>query len=92
MQSTTIRIRKQTRQVLRDLAAQENIPMQAVLDEAIETYRRQRFLRAVNRAYHTLKQDPQSWQQLEHERQEWDATLNDGLQDAATGTNGCTAD
>lgn len=82
MQSTTIRIREHTRQVLRDLAAQENISMQAVLDAAIEAYRRQRFLQAVNQAYGALKQDPQSWRQLEHERQEWDATLNDGLQEA----------
>ena len=79
MQSTTIRIREHTRQVLRDLAAQENISMQAVLDEAIEAYRRQRFLQAVNRAYGALKQDPQSWQQLEHERQEWDIMAGDDL-------------
>ena len=39
--------------------------MPAVLDRAIETYRRQTFLEAVNAAYGRLRNDPAAWGALE---------------------------
>ena len=54
--------------------------MQAVLDEAIETLRRQRFLEAVNDAYASVLGDATEAAELERERREWDATLLDGLE------------
>jgi hypothetical protein len=53
--------------------------MQALLDKAIEEYRRKRFLEEVNAAYATLRQNPDAWAAVEQERAEWDATLEDGL-------------
>ena len=45
-QSTTVRISEQTHHRLREMAAQSGEPMQAVLDKALEQYRRQKFWEA----------------------------------------------
>lgn len=86
MQSTTVRISDESRQLLRELASQEGLSMQAVLDKALEAYRRQRFLESVNAAYAEVKQDPSAWQELKQERELWDTTLTDGLNPDETWT------
>jgi len=53
--------------------------MQALLEEAIETFRRKRFLEQVNAAYASLRRDAKAWEAVERERREWDRTLLDGL-------------
>ena len=53
--------------------------MLALLDEAVEALRRQRFLEQVNAAYATLRADPGTWEATLAERRTWDATLSDGL-------------
>ena len=53
--------------------------MLALLDEAVEGLRRQRFLEQVNAAYATLRRDARAWTAIEGERREWDGTLADGL-------------
>jgi hypothetical protein len=53
--------------------------MAALLDEAVETLRRQRLLEQTNAAYARLRADPDAWQEIDAERQAWDATLADGL-------------
>ena len=55
--------------------------MQAVLDEAIEHYHRDKFLDAVNAAYATLRDNPEAWKEERAERSLWDKTLADGLTD-----------
>lgn len=51
--------------------------MQAVLDRAIETYRRQAMLEGLNASYARLSDQDRA--EVEEERQLWDATLEDGL-------------
>ena len=75
----TIRISDSAHGTLRELSRTEGKPMLALLDEAVEALRRQRFLEQVNAAYATLRADPRSWAALEAERRSWDATLADGL-------------
>jgi len=75
----TIRISDSAHATLRELSKNEGKPMLALLDEAVEALRRQRFLEQVNAAYATLRADPRSWAALEAERRSWDATLADGL-------------
>jgi hypothetical protein len=53
--------------------------MLALLDEAIEALRRQRFLERVNAGYAALRADPGAWEAVEGERRAWDVTLPDGL-------------
>jgi hypothetical protein len=75
----TTRISASAHDVLRELSKAEGKPMLALLDEAVESLRRQRFLEQVNAAYATLRADPRTWERIEDERRAWDATLPDGL-------------
>jgi predicted DNA-binding protein len=50
MSGKTVRIRKETQNILRELANNEGKPMQTILDLAIEGYRRQRILQEANAA------------------------------------------
>jgi hypothetical protein len=81
----TVRISDNSRTILRELAAKEKTSMQAILDKALESYRRQIFLTEVNKAYAALRQDPKTWALVEKERAEWDATLGDGLEPETEG-------
>jgi hypothetical protein len=81
MPGRTVRIRKETQNILRELAANEGKPMQTILDLAIEEYRRQRFLQEANAAYAALRNNPKSWKAELSERKEWDATMADGQED-----------
>jgi hypothetical protein len=75
----TIRISDVAHGTLRELSKAEGKAMLALLDEAVEALRRQRFLEQVNAAYATLRADRRSWDAIEGERRDWDATLADGL-------------
>jgi hypothetical protein len=86
MSTLTVRISDSSRTTLRELAAKEKASMQAILDKALESYRRQLFLAEVNKAYAALRQDPKAWAQVEKERAEWDAALGDGLEPGDEGT------
>ena len=78
MASTTVRISQQGRVMLKKLARQTSRPMQAVLDDAIEQYRRRRFLEEANAAYDRLRKDAKAWKEELAERRQWEATLSDG--------------
>jgi hypothetical protein len=75
----TTRISASAHGVLRELSKAEGKPMLALLDEAVEALRRQRFLEQLNAAYATLRADPRTWEAVVTERRVWDATLPDGL-------------
>ena len=79
MHHGTTRISVAAHLILRDLAKAEGKSMLALLDEAVEALRRQRFLTQVNAAYAELRGDTDAWAELESERQAWDVTLHDGL-------------
>jgi hypothetical protein len=81
MPGRMVRIRKETQNILRELAANEGKPMQAILDLAIEEYRRQRFLQEANAAYAALRNNPKAWKAELAERKVWDATMGDGQED-----------
>lgn len=82
MVSTTVRVSKETREALRELAEQSGEPMHRVLAKAVEAYRRQRFWEQTNAAYAALRADPEAWQEELQERRDWEATLADGLEEA----------
>jgi predicted secreted protein len=65
--------------VLKDLAREERTAMQAVLEKAVEEYRRKRFLESINSAYRALRSDEPAWAEVERERAVWDQTVADGL-------------
>jgi len=53
--------------------------MQAVLDKAIEHYRREKFLRDANADYAALRRNPKAWKEELKERDVWEQALSDGL-------------
>jgi len=77
MQSTTVRIPERVRVSLRSLAETEGRSMQAVLEDAIEAYRRTNFLDRLNCGYASLSDAER--QELRQELVEWDPSLQDGL-------------
>ena len=78
MQSVMLRVSARC-YTLRELSAQTGESMQSMVDEAIELYRRRRFLEEVNAAYMPLRQNAETWRAVEQERSEWDIALGDGL-------------
>jgi predicted DNA-binding protein len=78
-ENPNIRISPRSKATLRELAEHDGRPMQNVLDEAIEQYRRDRFFRDLDEGYARLQADPKAWQEELDERRLWDATLADGL-------------
>jgi hypothetical protein len=79
MSAPTVRISEASHRVLQELAEQTGQTMTEVLDKALDAYRRQVFLEAVNAGYAALRADPQAWAEHLPERKVWDATLMDGL-------------
>ena len=79
--SPNIRISLRSKTVLQALAKREGKPMQAVLDEAIEHYQRDKFLDEVNAAYAALRNDAIAWKEEQAERALWDNAVADGLND-----------
>jgi hypothetical protein len=77
---SNVRISESTHTALRDLAAEAGETMQAVLDKAVEEYRRRRFWDQVEAAASDLRKDPAAWTEELAERRAWDATLADGLE------------
>ena len=64
----TTRISTAAQGILRELSRAEGKPMLALLDEAVEALRRQRFLEQVNAAYADLRADPPAWEAVLAER------------------------
>src|SRR2546423_1831616 len=79
MASATVRITEKSHRLLRELATESGVAMQAMLDQAIEDYRRRRFLEAGNAEYEALRQNPDAWAEYQKELALWEATLMDGL-------------
>ncbi len=77
--STTIRIPTGMHEALRGLAEERQSTLQGVLVEALELYRRERFVLRVNAGYATLRDEPEAWTTHLAERATWDTTLADGL-------------
>lgn len=82
MSTTTIRIRRETRDRVREIADTTGLSMQSVIERALELYRRQQMLSALNEAYAALHNDEAAWSALEAERAEWDVALINGSEDA----------
>ena len=74
-----VRISPHAHELLRQLAEEEQDTMHAVLDRAIERYRRESFLRAANHELQALKADARAWKHEENERALWEQTAKDGL-------------
>lgn len=79
-QTYTVTIDNTFYKILAELSASSGTSIQAVLEQAIEQYRRQQFLETANQAYIALRNNPEAWQEELEERSLWDTTLEDGLE------------
>ena len=79
-QTSTVTIANTFYKILAELSASSGKSIQAVLEQAIEQYRRQQFLAAANQAYLALRDRPEAWQEELEEREAWDIILEDGLE------------
>jgi hypothetical protein len=80
MKSTTnVRVSPRAHELLRQLAEEEQQSMQAILDSAIERYRRERFLRGANADFAALKGDAKAWKKELRDRERWETTVADGI-------------
>lgn len=81
MADAIIRIPGSTYTTLRDLSRQSGEPVSELVTKAVEKLRREFFLEATNRAFATLREEPDTWQAELEERMEWDVTLRDRQED-----------
>jgi len=72
--STTVRISLELHELLKSLAEQSSVSMQEILQEALEKYRREKFLEGMNRDF---SQATDYMQEID----ELDGTVADGLED-----------
>jgi predicted transcriptional regulator len=82
MMTTTIRVSMRTHSIIQELASESGASMQELVEQAIESFRRQRILAEANAAYAALRTDPLAWEEWKTEEAAWDVTLNDGLEEA----------
>ncbi len=80
MATTQVRVSNSTHQVLRSLSHEVGESMQTIIEQAVEQYRRRKFLEGLNQDFKTLKEDAQSWQEELEERELWNKTLLDGVE------------
>jgi hypothetical protein len=79
MSAPIVSISEAAHQILKELAEQTSQTMMAVLDKALDAYRRKLFFEQLNAGYAELRADPAAWPEHLAEQKLWDATLMDGL-------------
>lgn len=77
----TIRIYEKTHQLVKELAAQDEVSMADIVAEAIKEYERKRFHERANEIWRRKMQDPEERAFWEREDAILEGTLMDGLED-----------
>jgi len=80
MSAPTVRISEVSHRLLKELADQTGQTMMAVLDKAVDAYRRKVFFEQLNAGYAALRAESKDSAALAAERKLWDTTLMDGLE------------
>jgi hypothetical protein len=79
MSELTIDISETTHKTLLQLAQSSGDDLVTIMDRAVENYRRYVFLVQADRAFATLRQNEELWQEEIAERKAWDVTIVDGV-------------
>ena len=79
MSGETVQISEKSWETLLELAKESGESPIAILERAIEEYRRKRFMEVANEQYAALRADPEAWAEYQKELALWDCTLMDGL-------------
>lgn len=75
-----VSISEKSHRIIRQISESEGLALSKVLDEAVESYRRQKFLSQTNQAFQNLKVDEKAWREELGEREIWEQTLTDGIE------------
>jgi hypothetical protein len=67
MEGRTIRISKETHQILRQLANEAGTSMTTVLEAAVREYRTNKYWEEFHAGYAALKADPEKWADYQKE-------------------------
>jgi predicted transcriptional regulator len=81
MQELTVNLSANAHEILKQLADGSGETMQTVLESAIETYRRQKFLETANESFRALQSNTEAWEEELAERQLWNQGLTNGLEE-----------
>lgn len=80
METTTIRIGKDTHNLLKNLSEETHKSMNLLINEMSIEYQKKVFWNQVNASYAKLKEDKEAWAEELEERKLWENTLGDGLE------------
>lgn len=78
--TTTIRVSREVYNDAKTLAQNQHENIQEIIEHAITEYKKKKFFDSLNAAYEKLQSDPAAWEEEQKEREEWDMTLSDGLE------------
>lgn len=75
-----VRVSPETHKLLQEWSAKSGNSMTAIVDRAVEHYRRAEIFAAAEREYRKLEHDPEALAEYEAELALWDAASGDGLE------------
>lgn len=78
--TTTIRVSREIYNDVKALAQNQHENIQDVMEHAVKEYKKKKFFDNLNAAYAKVQSDPAAWEEEQKERQIWDITLSDGLE------------
>ena len=78
--TTTIRVDRETRSKLTELARRAHKPIGQVVAEAVERYEEDQFWAEYQAGYARIKEDPQKWSEWNAELNRLDGVVADGLE------------
>jgi hypothetical protein len=78
--SETVRIDPASHAALTEIARAKHLSITEALARAVEAYRREVFLEAIASGFAALRDDPKAWAEEQSEREVWERTTADGLE------------
>jgi hypothetical protein len=80
MAGTQVRVSNSTHETLRALSDEAGESMQSVIEKAVDQYKRRKFLEGLSEDFRALREDREAWQEETEERELWENTLPDGVE------------
>lgn len=81
MKDKVVRVSDNTHMKLKQLSKKSGQTISKILEKAVEEYRRKEFLKKTNNAYAKLRENKEKWEEELSERENWDSTIQDGLEE-----------
>lgn len=83
-ETKSIKVSTYTYEIIKNIAMDEKVSMQSILDKLLKEYQTREFFREVNSAYESMT--PKDWQEEMEERKLLDNALTDDLEEDADET------